>query len=146
MQFEDSSFDIVCGTGILHHLHLHKALKELARILTPTGKAIFIEPMGHNPAINLFRKLTPRYRTAGEHPLTAKDLEVLKEFFHQANCDFFHLLSLLAVPFRNSRKFFWLLETLDNLDRKLFEWLPFLRLFAWVVTIILENPRKAHFR
>ena len=61
MQFEDNSFDLVCGTSILHHLHLSKALRELARILKPQEKAIFIEPIGHNPAINLFRRLTSHF-------------------------------------------------------------------------------------
>ncbi|MCK4404183.1 MAG: class I SAM-dependent methyltransferase [candidate division Zixibacteria bacterium] len=130
MQFEDDSFDMVYGTGILHHLRLHKALRELARVLNPEGKAIFIEPMAHNPAINLFRKLTPRFRTKDEHPLTAKDLERMKEFFHQANYDFFHLFSLFAVPFRNSKVFSSLLKTLDDLDRKLFEWVTWMRPLA----------------
>ena len=100
MKFEDNSFDIVCGTGILHHLHLHKALRELTRVLNPTGKAIFIEPMGHNPITNLYRKFTPHLRAKDEHPLTVKDLSLMKEFFYKVNWKYFHLLSLLAVPFR----------------------------------------------
>ena len=68
MQLEDNSFDAACGTGILHHLRLHQALKELARTLKPGGSATFIEPMGHNPAINLFRRLTPSLRAKDEHP------------------------------------------------------------------------------
>lgn len=146
MQFEDNSFDLVCGTGILHHLHLSKALSELARVLKPEGKAIFIEPMGHNPAINLFRKSTPHFRTRDEHPLTVKDLEFMREFFHRVSCNFFHLFSLFAVPFRDSRAFSLLLKTLDNIDRKLFEWAPLLRLLAWQVVIILEKPKKAGFK
>lgn len=145
MQFEDCSFDLVCGTGILHHLRLGEALKELARVLKPEGKAIFIEPMAHNPAINVFRRLTPRFRSTGEHALRAKDLEFMKEFFHQANYDFFHFFSLLAVPFRNSRGFSSLLRRLDAFDRKLFQSVPFLRLLAWQVVIILEKPKKKHF-
>lgn len=68
MEFENNSFDLVCGTGILHHLDLNKALKELVRVLKPEGKAIFVEPLGHNPIINLYRKLTPSLRTKDEHP------------------------------------------------------------------------------
>lgn len=145
-QFEDSTFDLICGTGILHHLQLHKALMEVARILKPEGKAIFIEPMGYNPAINLFRKLTPHFRTRDEHPLTVKDLEFMEKFFHQVNCNFFHLFSLLAVLFRNSRRFFSLVKTLDNFDRKLFEKVSIVRPLAWQVVIILEKAKKVHFR
>ena len=32
---------------------------ELSRIIKPNGECIFQEPMGHNPIINLYRKLTP---------------------------------------------------------------------------------------
>lgn len=144
MQFEDNSFDLVCGTGILHHLQLHKALIEVTRVLKLEGRAIFIEPLGHNPAINLFRKLTPRFRTRDEHPLTVKDLEFMKELFYEVNCHFFHLFSLLAVPFRNSKRFSSLVKALDNFDRKLFEWLPILRPLAWQVVIILKKPKKAN--
>ncbi len=146
MQFEDNNFDIVCGTAILHHLNLHKAMSELTRVLNPTGKAIFIEPMGHNPVINLYRKLTPHFRTKDEHPLTVKDLSLIKEFFHEVDWRYFHLFSLLAVPFRNKKFFPSLLKILDTIDRKLFKWAPFIRLFAWQVVIILEKPKKAHFK
>ncbi len=74
LEFEDESFDLVCGTGILHHLDLPKAFSEIARVLGKRGTAIFIEPMGHNPAIRLFRRLTPRLRTPDEHPLLMDDL------------------------------------------------------------------------
>ncbi len=146
MQFEDSSFDLVCGTSILHHLQMDKALKELARVLWPEGKAIFIEPMAYNPAISLFRKLTPHFRTRDEHPLTNKDLELIEEFFHQIKYNFWHLTSFLAVPFRNIRGFSSLLKTLDSLDKNIFEWIPLLRLLAWQVIIILERPKKDHFQ
>jgi ubiquinone/menaquinone biosynthesis C-methylase UbiE len=142
MQFADNSFDIVCGTAILHHLHLDRALKDLARILKPEGKAIFMEPMGHNPAINTFRRLTPHLRMADEHPLTVRDLALTRQYFHHVDCTFFHLFSLLAVPFRNCRIFSSLLRTLDNIDRTLFRRIPVLQKLAWQVVIILENPRK----
>lgn len=146
MQFEDSSFDIVCGKAILHHLRIDRALKEITRVLEPEGKAIFIEPMAHNPAINLFRKLTPHFRTKDEHPLTVRDLRFMEEFFHQVNYRFFHLFSLLAVPFRNSKWFSSLLERLDNLDRKLFERIPLLRPLAWQVVLVLDRPKKVDFK
>ena len=142
MQSADSSFDVACGKGILHHLRIEKALGELTRVLKPEGKAIFLEPMGYNPAINTFRKLTPRLRTENEHPLTRKDLELIEKYFGQTNHSFFNLSSLLAVPFRNTRKFSSILEALDSIDRSLFKWAPFLRWMAWQVVITLNKPRK----
>ena len=70
---ESNSFDIVYGTGILHHLEINKCLDEIHRILKSKGSLLFIEPLGTNPIINLYRKLTPNARSKDEHPLIKKD-------------------------------------------------------------------------
>ena len=142
MNFDNDRFDIICGTSILHHLDMEKALKEITRVLKSEGKAIFIEPMGHNPFINLFRKLTPHLRTEDEHPLTNEDLKRMKKFFHQIHFNFFHLFSLLAVPFRNTSVFSSLLKMLDQFDQTLFKWIPSFGLLAWQVVIVLDKPKK----
>jgi ubiquinone/menaquinone biosynthesis C-methylase UbiE len=56
LTFPDDEFDVVFGRGILHHLDLGRCFREIARVLHPGGKAIFTEPLGHNPALNLFRR------------------------------------------------------------------------------------------
>jgi len=143
MNFEDSSIDLICGTSILHHLNLENALKEISRILKTNGSAVFIEPLGHNPFINLFRKMTPQYRTEDEHPLTMNDLRFIKQFFDQTDHRFFHLFSLVTVPFRNFKFFPALLKAFDNFDAFLFKIFPFLKPMAWQVILILEKPRKS---
>ena len=71
LEFEDKTFDIIFGNGILHHLpYLDRAIKELKRVLKDDGSAIFMEPLGMNPFINLFRKMTPKCRTKDEKPFT----------------------------------------------------------------------------
>ena len=65
-------FDIVYGTGILHHLEINKCLNEIHRILKPDGNLLFVEPLGTNPLINLYRKFTPNSRSKDEHPFTKK--------------------------------------------------------------------------
>src|SRR5215213_1278890 len=67
LEFPDRSFDLICSTAILHHLDLRKAYAEIARTLTPGGHAIFMEPLAYNPAINLYRRMTPHLRTPDEH-------------------------------------------------------------------------------
>lgn len=69
LEFSDSTFDLICGKSILHHLDLQKCYTEISRVLKSEGKAIFLEPLGHNPIINLYRKVTPKLRTVDEHPL-----------------------------------------------------------------------------
>ena len=145
MDFDDSRFDLIFGTSILHHLNLDLSLREISRVLKPAGKAVFIEPLGHNLLINLYRKLTPRFRTEDEHPLTMKDLRLIKTFFNRNHFRFFHLFSIMAVPFRNTRFFSFILNSLDNLDKLVFKLIPFLRPIAWQVVIILEQPKKKGF-
>lgn len=140
--FEDSAYDIVCGTGILHHLRTAPALKELARILKPEGEAVFIEPMGYNPAINLFRKMTPGLRTKDEHPLVKRDFASMEEIFGETRYVFFNLFSLCSVPFRDREVFPSLVRLLTAFDKGLFARIPPLRWLAWQVMIILKEPRK----
>ena len=52
--FEDNSFDVITGMGILHHLNLEKTYSELSRIIHNNGRIIFIEPLGHNPIISIY--------------------------------------------------------------------------------------------
>ena len=42
MSFADNSFDLICGTGILHHLDIHAAFHEISRTLRPDGIAVFV--------------------------------------------------------------------------------------------------------
>jgi SAM-dependent methyltransferase len=142
LQFEDDSFDVVFGGGILHHLDLTKALPEIARTLTPNGWAIFEEPLGHNPIINLYRKLTPDFRSPDEHPLLARDLDFAASFFAKTDERYFNLSTFLAVPFRKTRLFKQMLKILNDFDAFLFRYLPFTRKLAWEVIAIYSEPKK----
>jgi SAM-dependent methyltransferase len=140
--FADQTFDLVCGRAVLHHLDLNKALAELARVLRPDGLAVFIEPLGHNPLINLYRRLTPHLRTADEHPLFMSDLRMLERYFGRVEGRFFHLQSLLAVPFQGLPGFARLVKWLDGADQGLFKLAPFSRRFAWTVVLKLSQPKR----
>lgn len=143
LSFDDGSFDLVCGTSILHHLDLDRALGEIARTLDPAGKAIFLEPLGHNPFIKLYRRLTPRFRTDDEHPLVMGDLEIFERHFGSVETSFFHLTSLAAVVARRTRVFATLSGALARVDKVLFSRLPFVRRYAWIVVLVLARPRRS---
>jgi SAM-dependent methyltransferase len=144
LEFDDASFDLISGTGILHHLVLQKAFAEIARTLRPGGSALFVEPLAHNPLINLYRRLTPGLRTEDEHPLTVDDFVLARRYFGTVETHFFHLGSLLAVPFRRTSLFPPLLGALHTADRMLFRLLPAIRKYAWMVVLILAQPRAVH--
>src|SRR2546428_3563421 len=48
LDFLDASLDVVFCAGVLHHLHVEATLREIYRVLSPGGHAIFREPLAHN--------------------------------------------------------------------------------------------------
>jgi ubiquinone/menaquinone biosynthesis C-methylase UbiE len=140
LTFQDHSFDIVCGSGILHHLNLTRAFSEIARTLLPQGEGIFIEPLGHNPLINLYRRLTPGMRTKDEHPLLVSDLELAQQYFSSIDIHYFNLTTLMAVPLRGLPIFNRLLQGLQTFDDRIFRSVPLARRFAWIAAVTLQKP------
>lgn len=137
LQFPDQQFDFVFGAGILHHLVLSKAIPEIARVLKPEGVALFNEPMGHNPIINLFRKLTPKLRSPDEHPLLVSDFQYMKQYFQKIELTFYGLLTpyvaILPKVLQNI-----VLPPVEWFDRKILK-MKWLQRFAWFVIMKLER-------
>lgn len=135
LRFEDDSFDVVIGSSILHHLDLNAALPAVERVLAPSGSALFYEPLGKNPAINLYRRLTPTERSEDEHPLVTGDLDSIRSEFDRVEVEYYHLTSLASLPLLRTRAFQATQQQLERCDRWLFERVPALRSHAWVVLI-----------
>jgi len=140
LDFQYGSFDLVIGSSIVHHLELQTFMNELVQVLNNKGSAIFIEPLGHNLFINLYRNFTPNLRTKDEHPLLLKDLKYISSFFNKVEINYFHFFTLLAVPLRKMRFFNSILSTFEKLDQILFRMKVF-RKFAWQVVITLSHPK-----
>jgi ubiquinone/menaquinone biosynthesis C-methylase UbiE len=138
MTFPDATFDRIVGSGILHHLDLDKSFREIRRTLKPGGRAIFLEPLGHNPAINWYRRRTPGMRTPDEHPLVQKDLEAAARQFSLVSPEFFHLLVLVLVPLRRSSFFQVAHRLLGMVDDVLLSPRSPLRWTAWIVVLTME--------
>jgi len=140
-EFDEGSFDIVFGIGIIHHLDLLNSYQELCRILNKDGHAVLVEPLGHNPFINLYRALTPQIRTEDEHPLKMEHIRLLKQYFYNVEVEYFCLFTLLAVPFRDMFFFDKLCDFLRSIDKAVFL-IPFIKRYAWITIIHASNPRK----
>ncbi|MDF2962872.1 MAG: class SAM-dependent methyltransferase [Paenibacillus sp.] len=143
LTFPDGSFDVIFGNGIIHHLNVDRAYSELARAIKEDGHVVFTEPLGHNPFINLFRKLTPNIRTKDEHPLVAPDIKLAKHYFERVEASYFYCFTLMAIPFRKYSFFHRLVKILNDMDKIFFRLLPFTRRYAWMVMFVLSKPRKA---
>jgi SAM-dependent methyltransferase len=104
---DDGEFDLIYGNGVLHHVDLARARPELARIMKPTGKGCFIEPLAYNPVIEVYRRIADTVRTPDEHPLSFPDIESFRASFADVSHREFWLTSL-AVFLR-----FYLWERVD---------------------------------
>jgi SAM-dependent methyltransferase len=134
LEYENASFDLICGSGIVHHLDTAVCAREISRVLRPSGHAVFWEPLGLNPIINAYRLLTPSARTPDEHPLLPRDMRLLRDHFSCVDLQFFGLTSLAAVPFRAMSRGLRLRTTLEGIDHALFR-LPGVRFLAWYALI-----------
>lgn len=138
LQLPDGAVDVVIGTGIIHHLNVDRAVREVRRVLSDRGVAFFAEPMGHNPVLNWYRNRTPHLRSEDEHPLTVSDLRQMAEPFSSARVTYFGLISpalglVSKAPSSRSllvRCVWWL----DNLLCRL----PLLGPMAWYCIIELR--------
>src|SRR5207248_6279307 len=82
LPFADGAFDRVWGNAVLHHLDLRTAAREVFRVLRPGGFAVFCEPWGDNPLLNLARRHLPypgKERTPDERPLCSRDARILRK-------------------------------------------------------------------
>jgi SAM-dependent methyltransferase len=126
LPFADASFDRVCGSGILHHLNIAAAARQIRRVLRPGGDAIFIEPVAYNPMGAAFRVLTPKLHTPDEHPLVRGDIDTLRGEFEQVDIEFFSLLAPAAIPALAIESGKYLFHAAEAVDRALLK-IPGLR-------------------
>jgi SAM-dependent methyltransferase len=135
LTYEPESFDIAVGFAIIHHLDLVKALAELHRVLKPGGVAYFAEPLATNPLIQLYRRMTPQFRTPDEQPLVLSRLPSLLSSFRAFEHREFYLTALGAVALTyapGGLRFFPLLSApLHRLDQVLLRAIPSLGTWAW---------------
>ena len=137
-KFGDNEFDLVYGTGILHHLQINQCLNEISRVLKPGGRLLFIEPLGTNPFINFYRYLTPSSRSKDEHPLLKEDFENIKRKFSKMEIKYYGFFTLVFFPFYKNPKDSKFFQILKSLDQYFFKFRIFRKL-AWSVLIIAEK-------
>tara|TARA_B100001093_G_scaffold463492_1_gene479599 strand:- start:4039 stop:4779 length:741 start_codon:yes stop_codon:yes gene_type:complete len=133
-----NSFDIIFGSGILHHLNLSLSVKEISRLLKKNGEMIFIEPLGTNPIINLYRKLTPNSRSKDEHPFLKEDFIFLKNTYKDVKVKYYGFFTLIFFPFYKDPENSKIYKILSCVDSYLFK-LSFFKSLAWSALIICKK-------
>lgn len=142
--FPEASFDLICCSGVLHHLNAERAVRSWARVLEPGGALVMIEPMAWNPAVALYRWLTPGERTADEHPLKRADVRLLRTFFRHVCVRGFVLLSVIGASWAFSpaaaRRMRPAVRLIDSIDDLLLRVCPALTYCCWTAVIRCEHP------
>jgi SAM-dependent methyltransferase len=141
LPFADDSFELAVGVAILHHLDLQVALTELRRILEPGGRAVFVEPLWHNPLLRVGRALTPSARTVDEHPLTVHDWDLCASIFQGFEHFERDLVSIPLMPLnlilgRSAQR--WLALQSSRMDEWLLTRFSRLRRYARLSILVLQ--------
>jgi ubiquinone/menaquinone biosynthesis C-methylase UbiE len=159
LKFPSSYFDLVFGNGVLHHVVIEKTLAEVNRVLKEGGMAAFVEPLGDNPVINIYRKIAKKVRTPTEIPLKYATLDRLtnirfKKFSHKE----FHLVTLLIFLWfylvertNPNKERYWkkiiddgekingVFRSLVKIDELIFKLVPPIKMFCWNTVLIYEK-------
>ena len=68
LSYDDAVFDSVVGSSVLHHLEIEKALRDVYRVLKPSGTIFFTEPNMLNPQIAFQKNIPWIKRKLGDSP------------------------------------------------------------------------------
>jgi SAM-dependent methyltransferase len=68
LSYRDDVFDSVVGSSVLHHLEIEEALREIYRVLKPSGTIYFTEPNMLNPQIAVQKNVPWVKRKLGDSP------------------------------------------------------------------------------
>lgn len=129
----DNSVDTIICSGMLHHLDLSYAFPELRRILKPGGKILAVEALDYNPAIKLYRMMTPDMRTEWEkaHILSLKDIRFAKRFFDIGTVKYWHIAGIITPHLPKA------LGTFVHKVDSVLEKIPYLQRMSWIFTFEL---------
>jgi SAM-dependent methyltransferase len=128
LDYPNESFDLIIGTSILHHTDLQIALNGIRASLKANGTAVFMEPLNQNPALRLWRALTPWRRTETERAFSADDLALVRRMFPNTRFTFMCFTAmvtgglLLLAP--NSRLLRGINAAMERIDDHLLSAFP----------------------
>lgn len=139
LEFAAADFDGVIGSGILHHLDVERAFAEITRVLRRSGRVVFYEPLGHNPAINWYRNRTPGMRSEDEHPLVRRDFALARRRFESVDASMHHctVIACALLPGPVARR---LRPVFDRVDAVISR-MPWLKWQSWITVMELRGPR-----
>ncbi len=130
LPFPDESIDIIFGMAILHHLDVEVASKELWRVLSKGGRAIFKEPVRNSKLYTWLRQFLPKRANTSpfERPFTDQEIKAFAQPYTYRSRTFQLPLSRIAHVFGSERA----MRFCAHLDTYLLKMFPSLTYYAAV--------------
>lgn len=145
--FPENFFDIVFNCDTLSCVDREKAFPEIVRVLKPDGYFISVDTLGHNPILNLRRKIHfmrgSRTFQTFNNILTMNDIETARQYFDKTKVRFFHLLTLAGIPLEKIFRFVFIGRFLEKIDKQILTF-PFFQKYAFKVVFIFSSPKKGY--
>lgn len=159
LKFPSNYFDLIFGRGVLHHVSIKPSMIEIKRILKKDGVGVFIEPLMHNPIINVYRKIAKEVRTPDEQPINYFKIDKLADIgFTESYHKEFQLTTLLILVWyflvqrvSPNKERYWdklideekkvqkPFKVLKFIDDTLFSVFPLLRQYAWYSVMVFRK-------
>jgi SAM-dependent methyltransferase len=145
--FAASSFDVVHGLGILHHVGIEHGLREVWRILRPGGIGVFLEPLGDSSPIERVKTFLMTHArflgdfdevTDHEHNLRWEEIENAVTWFADSTVFPYHLLYRVKRFIPPS-----LHDVVKRIDHAMLSMAPRLRHLAGAVVIRVQKQELA---
>lgn len=136
LPFRDGEIDLIHGEAVLHHLALPLAAREIGRVLTTGGRAVFKDPLGQNRLLELARDYLKESAKATDRPLTFAQLDEFARTFRSCTYRGFGLAAI-PVALGDRRRWKRLAGMADRLDATLLRRVPWLQRYCqYVVTCV----------
>jgi 2-polyprenyl-3-methyl-5-hydroxy-6-metoxy-1,4-benzoquinol methylase len=141
-----ASYDVIIGNNVVHHFDRDPALANIARLITPDGRAVFCEPVLFAPEVlrrlrysaAASRRFPPHTHTPDERSLNRGDLAVAARHFGTLHWYPFQLLCRLQ-NFVELSDPAW--NRLESVDRFALRNIRVARWLARMIVLVLDEPR-----
>ena len=144
-QFPTNMFDIIYGLGILHHLELEAAGREISRILNTDGVAVFYEPIRESRIMEFIKafvlritKIQRSKETEDEFPLNAEKIMSLKKHFDYVGYRQFNVVTTAGRFLKSD----FIKSNLFLVDTLLMKIIPGFKKLGLAAVIELRQPKK----
>jgi len=138
MPFADAEFDCLFGVAVLHHLDMDLAGPEIARVLKPGGRAVFLEPLSENPVLDFVRDYVPypgKKSPKGHRGVTYDIIHDAGRHFARTSVRHFYLTSMINRALGQDIA----ITPLEALDTVLLRAFPATRKFTRHVVLTFEK-------